>query len=166
MRLKGFVAALLLLLLGEFAFSQRISHEVLVPAANIVTKGNYIYQQTIGEPVVMLVEANGYDLTQGFQQPRVIIDDGKCCPGNGAESYPNPVVDILTVKLWGDTYRDMKISLYNFQGVLLFETERNYLTAYMELIEIPVSSYKPGVYFVRVTSSDKVIIRTFKIEKM
>ena len=61
MRLKGFVAALLLLLLGEFAFSQRMSHEVLVPAANIVTKSNYVYQQTIGEPVALAEVLLGHD---------------------------------------------------------------------------------------------------------
>jgi hypothetical protein len=166
MRLKGFVAALLLLLLGEFAFSQRISHEVLVPAANVVKKGNYIYQQTIGEPVVTIIGDYDYILTQGYQQPRIKVLDDDTDIGNGAEAYPNPVVDILTVKIWGDTYRDLKISMYNFQGVMLFETERSFVTGYREFIEIPVSTYRPGIYFVRVTSSDKVIIRTFKIEKM
>ena len=162
---RGFVTVLFLLLSGEFALSQEISHEVLVPAAKVVLKGNINYQQTIGEPIVDILRVDDKVLTQGFQQKRVQpkkVD----VTGSNVKSYPNPVTDFLYVEVWGDVARELNFSILNFQGVMLFNTERNYPYPYFEVIEVPVASYKPGIYFLRVTSKDNVFYRTFKFEKM
>jgi hypothetical protein len=72
----------------------------------------------------------------------------------------------VKVKVWSDKSRELRISIINFQGVLLYDTERKFLDPYQEIIEIDVSDYKSGIYFIRVTSKDKAIFRTFKFEKM
>lgn len=165
MILKGFVTVFTLLLVGEFALSQTISNEVLVPAAAVVLKGSIAYSQTIGEPIVEIIAADGKVLTQGFQQKRILRDD-PIFPGTGVETYPNPAIEYVKVKVWSEKARELRISIINMQGVLLYDKERKYLDPYQEVIEIAISDYKRGMYFIRVTSEDKAIYRTFKFEKM
>ena len=165
MVLKGSVAVLFLLLAGEFALSQSISQAVLVPAAAVVLKSSINYSQTIGEPIVEMISADGKILTQGFQQKRIVRTE-IINPGTGVESYPNPVDEYVNVKIWGNKPRELRISIFNFQGVMLYDTERKFLDPYQEVIEIGVSDYKRGIYLIRVTSKDNGIYRTFKFEKM
>jgi hypothetical protein len=165
MVLKGSVALLFLLLAGEFALSQEISQEVLVPAAAVVKQGNISFSQTIGEPIVEIVAADGKVLTQGFQQKRIIKVE-QINPGSGVETYPNPAYEYVKVKVWSEKPRELRISIINMQGILLYDTERKYPDPYQEVIEIGISDYKRGMYFIRVTSKDNGIYRTFKFEKM
>jgi hypothetical protein len=165
MVLKGFVAGLFMLLGGELALSQSISNEVLVPAAAVVLKGNIAYSQTIGEPIVEIVSADDKVLTQGFQQKRIVKVD-PINLGTGVETYPNPAIEYVKVKVWSEKPRELRISIINMQGVLLYDTERKFPDPYQEIIEIGLSDYKRGMYIIRVTSSDKAIYRTFKFEKM
>jgi hypothetical protein len=165
MVLKGFVALFFMLLACDITFSQSISHQVLVPAAAVVLKSSINFSQTVGEPIVEIIAADGKVLTQGFQQKR-ITSEIPWEKGTGVESYPNPVNEYVKVKVWSDKSRELRISIINFQGVLLYDTERKFLDPYQEIIEIDVSDYKSGIYFIRVTSKDKAIFRTFKFEKM
>jgi len=48
----------------------------------IYTEG-YHYSQTIGESAIELLTTSDYDLTQGFQQPRLKMLPGKMPPGAG-----------------------------------------------------------------------------------
>lgn len=166
MVLKGSVTVLFLLLTGEFALSQSISNEVLVPAAAVVKKGNISFSQTIGEPVVEIISADNKVLTQGFQQKRILEVIDKNYYGTGVKSYPNPVNEYVKVEVWSDVARELRISVINFQGVLLYDAERNYSDPYQDIIEIDVSDFKRGMYFIRVTSIDKALFRVFKFEKL
>jgi hypothetical protein len=164
MVLKGSVTVLFLLLSGEFALSQRISNEVLVPAAAVVVKSNISYSQTIGEPIVEIISADDKVLTQGFQQKRIARKIE--LPGTGVKTYPNPVNEFVKVEVWSDVPRELRISIINFQGVLVYDIERKYMYPYQDVIEIDVSEFKRGMYFIRVTSKDKALERAFKFEKM
>jgi hypothetical protein len=42
----------------------------------------------------------------------------------------------------------------------------NFITSYFHIQQIEISDLRFGLYFVRVTSEDNLISRTFKIEKM
>lgn len=162
---KGSAALFFTLLACEVTFSQSISHQVLVPAAAVVLKSSISYSQTVGEPIVEIIAADGKVLTQGFQQ-KSLDGDKVNYNGTGVKSYPNPVDEYVKVEVWSNQARDLRISIINFQGMLLFDTERRYSGPYQEVIEIDVSEFKSGIYFTRVISKDKAIYRAFKFEKM
>jgi hypothetical protein len=162
---KGSAALFFALLACEVTYSQSISHQVLVPAAAVVLKSSINYAQTVGEPIVEIVAADDKVLTQGFQQKRV-VKERIFNPGTGAKSYPNPANEYVKVEVWSEQARDLRISIINFQGALLYDIERKFSGPYQEIIEIDVSDYKRGMYFIRVTSKDNAIYRTFKFEKM
>ncbi len=158
---------LFLALVAEVSlFSQRLSHQVLAPAAGQAVHSNINYSQTIGQTAVDIIGGAGYVLTQGFQQPLLATSEDSSSQGNGVDVYPNPATDYINVKLFGDVARDFRIELINITGTVIKSIEINFVTDYYYIEHIPVSDIKIGMYFIRVSSNDKLILRTFKIEKL
>ncbi|MGD0583441.1 MAG: T9SS type A sorting domain-containing protein [Bacteroidales bacterium] len=163
---RGILLAILLTFVVGKAFSQEISHEVMVPAAGIITAGTIDFSQTIGETAVDIFPGQDYVLTQGFQQPRMVLTSGTKPEGTGVNAYPNPVSDILTIELFGETARSFIISIVNIYGSAVLTTELNFTGPYWYKLEQPVDNLPPGLYLVNIVSRDKVVRRTIKIEKM
>ncbi|HKK43446.1 MAG TPA: T9SS type A sorting domain-containing protein [Bacteroidales bacterium] len=145
---------------------QSLSHQVLAPAAGQAVHDNLNYSQTIGQTAVEIAENAGFVLTQGFQQPLIITREDTSLKGNGVDVYPNPATDFINVKLFGDVARNFRIELINITGTIIKSVKINFVTDYYYIEQIPVSDIKIGFYFVRVISEDKLILRTFKIEKL
>ena len=161
------IKVLILLLLFSWAegFSQQLSHQVLVPAAGLITTGTINYSQTIGETAVEIM-SSGFILTQGFQQPGMLNTGDTPPAGTGVNVYPNPATDFVNVKLFGDVARKFRIEIINISGTTVSSTTMDFITQYYYIQQIDVSRLAIGFYFVRVTSDDSIIKRTFKIEKM
>jgi Secretion system C-terminal sorting domain len=160
------VLILLLLFSGTIGFSQQLSHQVLVPAAGLITGGSINYSQTIGETATDLMSSSGFALTQGFQQPSIKISAQTPSSGTGVDVYPNPATDFIRIKMFGSTARNFKIEIINLTGTIISSTSMNFITSYDYIEQIDVTMLKLGFYFVRVTSDDLTINRIFKIEKM
>jgi hypothetical protein len=160
------VLILLLLFSSTYSFSQKLSHEVSVPAAGLVTVGAINYSQTIGETATETISASGYILTQGFHQPGIRILTDIPREGNGVEVFPNPATDIINIKLFGDDARSFTIELINITGIIVSTMKIDFTSKYYYIQAIEVSRLTIGFYFVRVTSDDGIINRVFKIEKM
>jgi hypothetical protein len=165
--IKGTKFLLLILLLSwTNAFSQKISHQVLVPAAGLATAGVLNYSQTIGETAVETMGGSGFILTQGFQQPGMKYVEEPPHAGTGVEVYPNPATDYIKVKLFGESARRFRIEVINLTGTIVSSTTLDFITKYFHIQDIDASGLKLGFYIVRVTSDDSKIKRVFKIEKM
>ncbi|MFN8239687.1 MAG: T9SS type A sorting domain-containing protein [Bacteroidales bacterium] len=165
MAVRKIVIAAIMLLFSIFAVSQEVSNQVLVPAGKVLSKGSVYYQQSVGEPAVEIFGMYGKVLTQGFQQPLVKVE-GTVDPGTGIQPYPNPVTDYLNIKLWGQEPREFRITIWNLQGVTLYDIKREYIQPYTEILEVPVSKFPVGIYLLRVYSKDGVQNRSFKFEKL
>jgi hypothetical protein len=163
---KSKILFLLIFFTVTNAYSQHLSHQVLVPAAGVILSGGYDYSQTIGESAVELAGSDYYLLTQGFQQPKMKLAVVNILNGNGVKVYPNPVVDFVDVELWGENPRDFRVSVININGTIVHSEDLKFLQNFWHVLEIPVSGLVRGFYIVRVLSKDGVIYRTFKIEKM
>ena len=161
-----------ILIIGLFSClslsGQEISHEVLVPAASVVTNGNYSISQSIGEPIVKLLQADYHDLTQGFQQPLRLDgeDYNSDETGSGANVYPNPVIYDLTVKMWGDKNREFEVVIFAINGTVFFRRNYKCVGDFRRLEYVDMRDFKRGMYFVRVRSVDDQIVKLFKIEKL
>lgn len=68
--------------------------------------------------------------------------------------YPNPVTDVLTIN-WGNTnFSTVEISIYNAIGQVVYSKETN-----LEMEQIDVNNYTPGIYYVTFSSEAKHIKR-------
>jgi len=167
----------LMLLTGSLAFSQRsyeLSHQVLVTAASVEpVKDGISYQQTVGETAVEVTLPDFFILTQGFQQPRFIPPtDYPIREGNGVDFFPNPVTksaekpDIFNIRMFGVLGRHYYIIITNLPGAVMYTAEKEYSSIHDEIHEVDLQRYVNGIYVARVWSSDGVIDRSFKIEKL
>jgi hypothetical protein len=147
-------------------FSQQLSHQVLVPVAGVTSAGAINYSQTIGETAVEIIGCSDFVYTQGFQQPGIKISPEIPPEGNGVDVYPNPAIDFVNIKLFGDVARKFRIDIINITGTIVSSGAINFMDSYYYIQRIEVDNLKRGLYFVRIVSDDGLINRTFKIEKM
>jgi len=172
--MKGLLTTIFLSLVCSLSFSQKeynLSHQVMVPAGNLVTLDGRTYQQTIGETAVEVSLPSFYNLSQGFQQPRYIPP--KNLPvreGNGVDFFPNPVTKennhLFHIRMYGVLGRHYKITIINLIGSLMYSTEIELSPDHDYIQEINVSHYGNGIYIATVISADGIINRSFKIEKL
>lgn len=166
MHRKGAIIVGMLIFSMTEAICQHISHQVMVPAAGLVSVGGKHFSQTIGEPAIVLLSSDNYILTQGFQQPPVKLMNGIKPDGNGVNAYPNPMTDIIWFELFGDVSRTFTISIINTYGNEVYREELKFTGKFWFKDYRSVSDLKPGLYLVRFLSKDGAIRRTIKVEKM
>jgi hypothetical protein len=157
---------LVLLLSGRLLLSQQLSHQVMLPAAGVIYSSGISYSQTVGETAVEIFSSTDYLLTQGFQQPRMVMLPGVPPKGTGVKAYPNPAVDFLNLELFGEFGKNLRITLTNISGTVVYSTDVSFAEKYWYIQEIPISGFSTGLYFVQVISSDGTLRRSFKIEKL
>jgi len=166
MKGKGVISAIALVISALCSYSQGLSHQVLVPGADVVSAGGIYYSQTIGETAIQIIGYSEHVLTQGFQQPRLKIKIGPSPIGNGVNVYPNPATDYFNIEFFGENARDYSFSIININGQKIFSDKISFSESHWYVREVPVKNYARGFYFIKVVSKDKLINRTFKIEKM
>ena len=166
--MKRIRASILLLLLSAFPtlFSQELSHQVLVPMAGISSLSNFEYTHTIGEAVVEVITSGDIVLTQGFQQPRFLLIDTVYHGGNGVNVFPNPVDDDLYIDLFGGVPRTFMIEIINLQGIIRISDKVSYSGTFFDRRYYDTGGLSRGFYLVRIISSDGLISRVFKIQKL
>jgi hypothetical protein len=152
--------------MGCKLYSQHLSHQVLASAAGVKKHNEYNFSQTVGETAVEILTGYDHVVTQGFQQPGFSPSTTIEHQGNGVDVYPNPATENLTIKFWGTTSRDFDIEILTIAGTLNLKDEVSFTGEYYLEKIIKVDHLKSGLYFVRIMSSDKLINRTFKIEKL
>ena len=172
--MKRLFTGIVLVLICSLSFSQKaynLSHQVLVPAGNLVTLTGKTYQQTVGEAAVEVSLPSFYNISQGFQQPRFIPE--KSLPvreGNGVDFFPNPVTaeknHMFYIRMYGILARHYKITIINLIGSLMYMKELDLSPDHDYVHEIHISHFGNGIYIATVVSSDGVINRSFKVEKL
>jgi hypothetical protein len=160
-----FIPAVFLLLTVK-AFSQELSHQVMLPASSIVTVGNISFSQTVGEFAVTTLSSGDYDLTQGYQQRRMEPEGKDSVVGTGVNAYPLPVSNNLTIELFSEQARDLDVRILNLYGAELYHRNFTFPGSFYYKIEYDVSSFPQGLYLLRVESKDRYLKRTIKIEKL
>lgn len=165
--IKGIKVLILLLLVSwGNAFSQQLSHQVLVSVAGIASTNSINYSQTIGETAVEIIGCSEYTFTQGFQQPCIRFSKENPPPGNGVRVYPNPVSDFVNVELFGDASRAFRIDIINISGTIIRSEKIDFTGPYWHVQQLAFEQLSRGFYFIRIVSDDGLIGRTFKIDKM
>lgn len=168
MKIKTFITVLFLIALCTNAVSQPMSHEVLVTSAGVTKTGNGIcYSQTIGETAVQVLETTNFVLTQGFQQPTFKIPPIRPPhEGTGVLIYPNPVTDYVTIEMYGERAKTIRIDIINITGRIIYSDTKKFDAGFWYIDRHNVEDLLRGLYLIRVSTNDGMLDRVFKIEKI
>lgn len=167
MRIKTFITVLFLIAPFTNAISQKdVSIKVLVPFAGVITTGGISYSQTVGEPVVETLENSNYVLTQGFQQPSFKIKNKSKPDGTGVLVYPNPVSDFVTIEIYGERAKTIRIDIINITGRVVYSDTKIFDAGFWYIDQHNVEDLLRGLYLIRVSANDGMLNRVFKIEKL
>jgi hypothetical protein len=165
--IKGTIILMLFLpALWTDVFPQQLSHQVLVPVAGLSVKASVNYSQTVGETAIVIFKSSDFIITQGFQQPSVKLIYEKPPQGSGVKVYPNPVTDFLTIELFGNEARVFRIDFINITGTIVFSDKKEFDSQFWYREPFNIENLPRGIYLIRITSEDRFINRSFKIEKV
>ncbi|WP_257668636.1 T9SS type A sorting domain-containing protein [Parapedobacter tibetensis] len=145
--------------------AQELVRQVVASTGYSETVGYTIFQYTIGEAMVSTLQAGDLLLTQGFQQPEVVLSAPN--EDNHFVSdfmvYPNPASNVANLEF--DLLQGGRVvfQLVNNAGQVVFSTTVNMLAGRITYT-IPVSMYASGLYYIVVNAgyrryTEKLIIQ-------
>lgn len=139
------------------AFSQ----EVVSPAGTDHKNGNGSISWTMGEAIIETLITNQYQLTQGFQQPKVTVSTfvEDLQHALHIKAYPNPTRDHVILAIEHGFEDSMYYELLGMNGNML---QRQDIESSQTLIRF--SDLTPGSYFIRVLNRGSAM-KTFVIVK-
>lgn len=138
-------------------------HSVVPITGTTISGSNGTVSYSIGQMVYTTNSGTTGSVSQGIQQPYEIqivsgIEEAKSV-GLTCSVYPNPVSDLLTIKLGNYTKGDLSYQLFEINGSLVIH---NQITT--DETSFSMKNIKPSVYFLKVMT-DGQVIKTFKITK-
>jgi hypothetical protein len=154
--------------IGQHAFSQNIelSPTVIASAGNYSEAGGIGLSWTLGEVAVTTLQQGDIVLAQGFQQSFLKQVGFATDPIKWQiAAYPNPVQDKLWIQFDLPEAKDFNIEISDVNGRLVSQKEYTQLTP-GEVIPVDVSALGHGMYFFRVTTTDRRQTRVINITKL
>jgi len=146
-----------------FTMVSSFAQEAILPAGGDGSGSGGSVAYSVGQ--ILHTSGGGVsdELFHGVQQPyeiSIIIGLEKFKDiGLTLSTYPNPVTDLLILKVESLIWKDLNYQMYNSEGKILFSD--NLLNAETN---IDMSALAPGMYLLRVCM-EKDPVKTFKIIK-
>jgi hypothetical protein len=146
--------------------SQEISQQVLVPMGGLVTtSANVTVSQTIGESMIATTGDAYYLITQGFQQNTVRVYKENI-PDLKVAVYPNPASDYLTIEIIGLKANTFRIEIMDLTGRTHISAIKTFGNDYWYNEPWNIRELVSGFYIIRVMSTNGLINRAFRIQKI
>jgi len=147
-----------------FGFGSAIQAQNAIPASGgNASGGGGTVSYSVGQVVYTTNTGTGSSVAQGVQQPYEIsvpttLEEAK---GISLEMvvYPNPVTDLLRLKVENYETENLRYHLYDINGNVLISNKVEGKDS-----DISMQNFLPSVYFLKVTDNNK-LIKTFKIIK-
>ena len=146
-----------------------LNAEAQIERQVLATGGNTFYGQdmqldfTIGQIDFETLAQNNFILTQGFQQPNIIITNTSVDEKQikNISVYPNPFNDVITLET-SETHNNLIFELINLKGQKILKGE---LLANEKTTTINSSDLNSGVYFLNIIDKNN-ISKQYKIVKL
>lgn len=163
--MKKSLLILVALTFSGYLFAQSISPDVVASAGDYFSNGTVSISWTLGEVATETIGNGTYTLTQGFQQPNYLITavPKYVNPKFEVTLYPNPTADNVKLTLKGNDNFDLLVSVYDAIGRELLNTKVDAGTGEKE---IEMSSYRAGIYFVKISQSNGEGLKTIQVAKV
>lgn len=145
--------------------AQTLTPEVLASDGGYSTAAGVSLSWTLGETISETYTAGPNTLTQGFQQPEILItgiEDNNA--GVSVAVYPNPSAGQLSVKFVSAEERKVKMQLFDMNGKLVHEQEAS-VAAGEQVFYMNITSLAIGQYTLRITDTEKKTQSTYKLQK-
>ena len=129
---------------------------------------------TLGELAVDGLTGQPASMTEGFQQPYLLIElvpDNPFNPGEVSPTEiealvsmaPNPVSASLTVSLNREMTRPLTLGVRDANGILMYQSP---IDPAQGDSQVDMSGFPPGVYYFQFRSADREWTATYKIVKI
>ncbi len=141
------------------ASGQTLSPQVFANAGTTMTGPNGALDFTIGEVVTSSLTSGSDALTQGFQQPNIVIV--------GVENfidvytinlYPNPVQQFVTIET--NSVEELQAKIYNAHGQLVIDGK-----VFTQKAVLNLEAIADGPYFLHVTRLNGEPVKNFSLIK-
>ncbi len=151
----------LFLFLSGLFLANTLAQEAVVPGGGYHQNNGLAISWTLGELAIETLISGDKILTQGFQQPGLLIVSVKDPGDSGPEiiAYPNPTSGQLYVRTTIDPFHYLSHQIYDSTGRLVGSGQIK-----SSLHEISFHAHEPGLYFVKIFR-DNQPVKTFKILK-
>jgi hypothetical protein len=153
--MKKTLLFLVFLLAGLLSHGQSNIQQVVAPAGGNGLNDDMQIGWTLGETVIATVTDDNINLTQGFQQPNLVVTALKkqdTLPFT-VDAYPNPTGNMLMIQIENTETGDFQYVLYNMNGKVL---ERQKITA--TITTIGMNNHPAGMYLLKITQHDLEIM--------
>jgi hypothetical protein len=162
MRTKlSFLFCLFSLLFQLSALAQTVKPDVISSAGgSFETTGRQV-SWTLGEPAIAAYAASNAMLSQGFQQPEIIVESGFSDPDIqlSIKVYPVPAGNRITLE-FSEIPEGLSVELYNLQGTRIYAGPVRSGNFQIDLKPWPASEY-----ILKIVSAGKPLIQTYTIIK-
>ncbi len=137
------------------------AQEAVVPAGNYHEGNDLSISWTLGELAIETLVAGDWILTQGFQQPGLIIVSVEDLYDTDLDitAYPNPTADYLNIEIRHAGPEDFSFRVYDSMGRLVGSDSFSGAEHSFNF-----DPFDPGLYVVTIYR-DKQPVRTFRIVK-
>ena len=143
--------------------------EVISNYGGSATAGNLYMEWTLGEPRIESVSKTDMLYTQGFHQPLVYTIPVKQTATDISVDnikivvYPNPVNDVLNVRIETAEIKPMVLELLDIFGRIM---QHQNVNSGKGIIPVQMKGYISGSYVLVVRDADGQIIKTIKLIKL
>jgi len=149
--------------------SQSIDRDVYSTSGSYIVNSGIAISYNIGEPIVFTGTGASSILTQGFEQEDLATITSVNLTNSimSATVFPNPVGEQLYINFVSNIIiNDFELEVFDIQGKKI-NSENIYASAFSNKnFSIDFSSFKNGVYLIRLTSASHNYSKVFKISKM
>ena len=165
--MKKISTLLLAISMSGFLYAQSISRSVIASAGDYNSNGNISISWTLGEIATETLIGSNITLTQGFQQPdtmkAVYVIPGFPDRNLDIKVYPNPATEFIKILLKGNDDLDLQVELYDAIGRELMVSK---VYAGENEKSLDVTAFRPGIYFLKIATSNGTAIRTYQVAKV
>lgn len=152
-----------LLVILLFTMFSSFAQEAIIPAGGDGSGSGGSVAFSVGQILYTSSGGESDELTHGVQQPyeiSVIIGLEKFKEiGLSLSTFPNPVTDLLILKVESAIWKDLNFQMYSGDGKILISDK-----LVNSETNIDMSTLAPGLYLLKV-SMEKDPVRTFKVIK-
>ena len=155
-----------LFIITTICFSQDLSHNVFATQGGASQVDNVSLEWTLGESIAeATVTLDGF-YTQGFNQPfltttRLDVETYKKSPFK-IVLYPNPVDVLLHVYIDASQRTALYISMFDVKGKLI---RHDKILGSDKDVTLSLNNYPSGVYLLKFSNAEGVLIETHRIIK-
>lgn len=167
-KMKNMIRKLILILLvcsSAVLRAQFLDPTVVAGSGGYFSNSSASLSWTLGEVVTETVTDGQNILTQGFQQPEILITQvGANDSANALSVYPNPSSDFINITFQQPVQGAVLIELFSMDGQLVYSSEE-FSAGAGGIFTVNMRDFASGIYMLKVTVIGQEIPSIFKVQK-